>query len=89
MSWHPAHAEGLLNTYIFYRLIGQVGRVFANGPEDLGSIPRRVIPKTFKMVRDTSMLNTHQYKVRGGARGVVVIVVGNGHGDTSSNPGRD
>ena len=22
-------------------------------------------------------------------RGVVVIVVGNGHGDTSSNPGRD
>ena len=26
---------------------------------------------------------------RGGARGVVVIVVGNEHGDTSSNPGRD
>ena len=25
----------------------------------------------------------------GGARGVTVIVVGNGHGDTSSNPGRD
>ena len=25
----------------------------------------------------------------GGARGVVVIVVGNGHGHTSSNPGRD
>ena len=25
----------------------------------------------------------------GGARGVVVIVVGNGQGDTSSNPGRD
>ena len=25
----------------------------------------------------------------GGARGVVVIVVGNGHGDTSSKPGRD
>ena len=24
-----------------------------------------------------------------GARGVIVIVVGNGHGDTSSNPGRD
>ena len=24
-----------------------------------------------------------------GARGVVVIVVGNGHGDTISNPGRD
>ena len=25
----------------------------------------------------------------GGARGVMAIVVGNGHGDTSSNPGRD
>ena len=25
----------------------------------------------------------------GGARGVMVIVVGNGHGDTSSNLGRD
>ena len=25
----------------------------------------------------------------GGARGVMVIVVGNGHGDTSSNPGRE
>ena len=24
-----------------------------------------------------------------GARGVMVIVVGNGHGDTSSSPGRD
>ena len=26
---------------------------------------------------------------KGGARGVMVIVVGYGHGDTSSNPGRD
>ena len=25
----------------------------------------------------------------GGARGVIVIIVGNEHGDTSSNPGRD
>ena len=25
----------------------------------------------------------------GGARGVMVIVVGNGHGDTSSKPGQD
>ena len=25
----------------------------------------------------------------GGARGVMVILAGNGHGDTSSNPGRD
>ena len=27
--------------------------------------------------------------VKRGARGVIVIVVGNGHGDTSSNPERD
>ena len=27
--------------------------------------------------------------VDGGARDVIVIVVGNGHGDKSSNPGRD
>ena len=45
------------------RLIGPVGRVFANGPGDLGSIPGRVIPKTLKMVLDTSLLNTQQYKV--------------------------
>ena len=41
-----------------------VGRVFANGPGDLGSIPDRVIPKTLKMVLDISLLNTQQYKVR-------------------------
>ena len=40
-------------------LIGQVGRA-----GDLGSIPGRVIPKTLKMVLDTSLLNTQQYKVR-------------------------
>ena len=47
-----------------YRLIGLESRVFANGPGDLGSIPGRVIPKTFKIVLDTSLLNTQQYKVR-------------------------
>ena len=41
-----------------------MGRVFANGPGDLGSIPGRVIPKTLKMVLDTSLLNTQQYNVR-------------------------
>ena len=38
-------------------------RVFAKGPADLGSIPGRVIPKTFKMILDTTLLNTQQYKV--------------------------
>ena len=41
-----------------------MGRVFANGPGDLDSIPGRVIPKNFKMVIDTSLLNAQQYKVR-------------------------
>ena len=45
-------------------LIGPVGRVFTNDLGDLGSIPDRVIPKTLKMVLDTSLLNTQQYKVR-------------------------
>ena len=40
------------------RLIGLVGKVFANGPGNLGSIPGRVIPKSLKMVLDTSLLNT-------------------------------
>ena len=38
--------------------------MFANGPGDLYSIPGRVIPKTWKMVFDTSLLNTQHYKVR-------------------------
>ena len=40
-----------------------VGRVFANGPGDQGSIPGSVIPKALKMVLDASLLNTQQYKV--------------------------
>ena len=50
------------NIFKVYRLIGLVGRMFANGPGDLGSIPGRVIPKTLKMLLDTSLLNTQQYK---------------------------
>ena len=44
--------------------VGPVSRVSANDPGDLGSIPGQVIPKTLKMVLDTSLLNTRQYKVR-------------------------
>ena len=49
---------------MFNQLIGLMGRVFANGPGDPGSIPGRVIPKTQKMVLDASLLYTQQYKVR-------------------------
>ena len=41
-----------------------MGRVFANGSADRGSISGRVIPKTLKMVLDTSLLNTQQYWIR-------------------------
>ena len=44
-------------------LISVEGRVFTNGPGDLGSIPGRVIPKTLKILLDTSLLNTQQYQV--------------------------
>ena len=46
------------------QLIGLVGRVFTNGPGDLSSIPGHVIPKTLKMILDTSLLNSQLYKVR-------------------------
>ena len=42
----------------------QVGRMFANGSEDQGSIPGRVISKGQKMVLDTSLFNTQYYNVR-------------------------
>ena len=45
------------------QLIGLVGRVFTNGPGDQGSVSGRIIPKTKKMVLDTSLLNTQHYKV--------------------------
>ena len=53
----------LLICYLVNRFIGLVGRMFANGLGDLGSIPGHVIPKTFKMVLDNSLLNTQQNKV--------------------------
>ena len=59
MMMIPKNAE-------LYNLITNdlVGRVFAIGPGDVGSIPDVVVPKTLKMVTDTSSLNTQQYKVR-------------------------
>ena len=41
-----------------------MGRVFPNGSGDLSSIPGRVIPKTLKMVLDTSLFSIQHYKVR-------------------------
>ena len=43
---------------------GLMGWVFDNGLGDWDSIPGHIIPKTLKMVLDTSLLNIQQYKVR-------------------------
>ena len=56
--------QNVLARSLLDRDIGPAVRVFANGPGDLGSIPGRVIPKTLKMVLDTTLLNTQHYKVR-------------------------
>ena len=37
----------------------QMGKVFANGPGDLASIPGRVIQMNQKLVFDAALLNTH------------------------------
>ena len=50
--------------YFYYRLNCLVDRVFAECPEDLGSIPGCVTQKTFKMILDASLLKTQQNKVR-------------------------
>ena len=47
-----------------HRAIGVMSSVFANGPEDRGSITIRVIPIIKKIVLDAALLSTQHYKVR-------------------------
>ena len=44
--------------------ISLMSRAFTNSPGDQGSTPGQVIPKTEKMVLDSTLLNTQHYKVR-------------------------
>ena len=44
--------------------IGGISRVSADGHGNRGSTPGRVIPKTKKMVFDTTFVNTQHYKVK-------------------------
>ena len=44
--------------------IDHLSSVFSNGPGDQGSIPRRIIPKTQKMVLGAALLYTQHYKLR-------------------------
>ena len=48
-----------------------------------------VVRKKQDNIKKVSLLSKGARGVMGGARGVMVIVVGIGHGDTSSKPGRD
>ena len=50
--------------YICNQLIRLGCRVFANVLGYQGSVPGCVLPKTLKMVHDTSLLHILQYKVR-------------------------
>ena len=58
------YALRLRNTRIFTFKSSAISLMFVNGPGDQGSISGRVIPKTQKMVLDTSLLYTQHYKVR-------------------------
>ena len=49
-----------MHTLHIHQPIGLMGRMFAYGPEDWGSIPGWLK----KMVLDTSLLNTQNYKVQ-------------------------
>ena len=54
----------IIYCYICNRSINLAVRVCANGPDEQGSIPGRVLPKTQKIVLDPSLFNTQHYKVR-------------------------
>ena len=49
---------------VYSQAIGLIGRVFANGSGDWGSILGPVIPKTQKMVFDSALLKAHHEKAR-------------------------
>ena len=59
----PSSPGPLANTLTNMLMSGLMSRVLANGLEDRGSIPGRVI-KDSKMVLDSALLNTKHYKVR-------------------------
>ena len=46
-------------------------------------------PRMITITPQAPPINDYHPSIIGGARGVVIIAVGNEHGDTSSNPGRD
>ena len=58
----PPGNPRLRSPSLLNQLIGLVARVLTNGPGNLG--PGRVFKSLLKMVLDSSLLNTQQYKIR-------------------------
>ena len=54
----------------------------SKGDADLNAFANRTYNESINSI----IIVTYKIRLCGGARGVMVIVVGNGHGDTSSNP---
>ena len=54
----------IISDLLLKQAIGLMSRAFANGLEDWGSIPSRVIPKTQIIVPDATLFSTQHYKVR-------------------------
>ena len=61
---NPNQRDPIIWTEYYFQAFGLMSRVFTNGPEDRGSIPGQVIPKTQKMVLYFTLLNTQYYKVK-------------------------
>ena len=55
----------------------------------LKGLEKRLVELGIRIRIDTIQTTPSLRALSGGARGVMVIVAGNGHGGTSSNPGRD
>ena len=64
MLWNLTNQPTYRLKIVPYSYTDQVSKVFVNCSGNRSSIPDRVIPKTQKMVLDTSLLNTQHYKAR-------------------------
>ena len=98
---NPAYQMHMTREHFSNKTPGQIGAHFSS--QGVMAIRRGVlfIPQSFDYLSFLLSLNLGRPNVclkkwfqiflikrLGGARGVVVIAVGNEHGDTSSNPGR-
>ena len=49
---------------VYSHIFGMVDRVFVSGPGDRSSNLGQIMPKSFKMVLDATLLNTQHYKAQ-------------------------